>query len=240
MQHLLSTILLGPILLAQGKYVRATIEMLDEPPGLRQGVVGQGPEIGLLIVGDSAAAGVGCSHQDEALLGQILTRLTPHYTVNYCLQATTGHNSADCLHNLQTLEPKQYDVVLTSLGVNDVTSGCSLKSFEQRQRNLVSLAQNKFGAKQVILSGLPPVGNFPALPNPLRWYLGAQAKRFDRVVEKITLEPSLSSSLDYIKFEFDGDTSVIATDGFHPGPKVYSLWAELAAQIVLDNNVVSE
>ena len=34
----------------------------------------------------------------------------------------------------------------------------------------------------MIVSGLPPVGKFPALPQPLRWYLGGRAKLFDRLI----------------------------------------------------------
>jgi len=229
MLHLLSTIALGPVLLIQGKSVRNNIEVLPEPEGARTGVMGNGPILRLLITGDSAGAGVGSSHQDQALLGQLVSQLAPHYEVHFRLEATSGDNSADCLAKLEQLAPQPFDVVITSLGVNDVTSGCSKKKFEQRQRALLALFKTKFNAQQVILSGLPPVGHFPALPQPLRWYLGAQATRFDRIVERLSQE----HGCDYIKFDFDGDTSPIATDGFHPGPRVYALWAELAATKVL-------
>ena len=118
--------------------------------------------------------------------------------------------------------------MLTSLGVNDVTSGCSAGKFEQRQDQLASLLQNKFGATQIILSGLPPMGYFPALPQPLRWFLGSRATVLDFRLRKIATE----RNLDYIEFEFDGDTSVVASDGYHPGPKVYEHWAGLAVELI--------
>jgi hypothetical protein len=32
------------------------------------------------------------------------------------------------------------------------------------------------------LSGLPPMHRFPALPQPLRWYIGSRARDFDRAL----------------------------------------------------------
>ena len=51
--------LLGPALWVQGKYVRRVTPRLPEPPGPRSGHCGQGPQLRLLIAGDSAAARVG-------------------------------------------------------------------------------------------------------------------------------------------------------------------------------------
>ncbi|RMD81354.1 MAG: SGNH/GDSL hydrolase family protein, partial [Candidatus Dadabacteria bacterium] len=62
----LATITLGPLLLWQGWRVRLNVPRLPEAPGPRQGRAGKGPLLRLLIVGDSAAAGVGAAHQDEA------------------------------------------------------------------------------------------------------------------------------------------------------------------------------
>ncbi|MEM8598518.1 MAG: SGNH/GDSL hydrolase family protein, partial [Bacteroidota bacterium] len=64
----LSKILLGPVLLAQGKRVRRVALKLPEPPGDRESTVGNGPPLRLLVVGDSSAAGVGAETQDDALL----------------------------------------------------------------------------------------------------------------------------------------------------------------------------
>ena len=61
-----TTIGLGPVLLAQGHYVRRVTPRLPEPEGLRQGVEGSGPPLRLLILGDSSAAGVGVATQAEA------------------------------------------------------------------------------------------------------------------------------------------------------------------------------
>ncbi len=56
---------LGPLLLAQGLYVRKTISKLPEPQGDRAGICGSGRELHMLILGDSAAAGVGAASQPD-------------------------------------------------------------------------------------------------------------------------------------------------------------------------------
>ena len=225
-KHLLVTILLGPLLLLQGKFVRRTIEVLPEPIGQRQGRIGGGKRLRLLIVGDSAAAGVGAATQDQALLGCLISALQDDYAVTYLMLANTGDSTLDCIRHLQSSPAQKFDAVLTSLGVNDVTSGCSENTFATRQAMLIELLQSKFEPQQIILSGLPPMSHFPALPQPLRWYLGAQAKRFNRELCALASQ----HNLDFIEFEFDGDLSVMASDGFHPGPKVYLQWARLAEE----------
>jgi hypothetical protein len=62
----LAMVLLAPVLAAQGMYVRRVTPSLSEPEGVRSGVFGAGPKIKLLIVGDSAAAGLGAATQHQA------------------------------------------------------------------------------------------------------------------------------------------------------------------------------
>src|SRR5258708_2653740 len=70
---------LGPLLLAQGVYVRRTALKLPEPPGPREGVSGAGAPFSLLVAGDSAGAGVGSPTHDAALIGHIRAALSAGY-----------------------------------------------------------------------------------------------------------------------------------------------------------------
>ncbi len=56
-----------PVLVTQGPFIKLRTERLEEPKGAREGVVGQGPDLRLLIIGDSSAAGVGVTSQSQAL-----------------------------------------------------------------------------------------------------------------------------------------------------------------------------
>ncbi len=221
----LAGLLLAPVWLSQGLYVRATTPRLPEPPGPRSGTEGEGPVRRLLIIGDSSAAGVGAVHQSAALSGQLRAGLRARYRLQWRLLAETGLTTRACHRRLQRLEPEPVDAVVTALGVNDVTGGAGLAAWQQGQTALVGLLRSRFAARHIILSGLPPVSRFPALPQPLRWYLGQRAVRFDRCLENLAAR----EQCHYIAMNFTLDPDLMAADGFHPGPGIYAAWGEAAA-----------
>src|SRR5882757_272104 len=106
MGYQFATIGLGPVLLAQGRYVRRVTPRLPEPEGLRQGIEGSGPLLRLLILGDSSAAGVGVATQAEALSGRLVAALATTFRVSWKLVATSGLTSAEVLKLLEA-EPEQ-------------------------------------------------------------------------------------------------------------------------------------
>ncbi len=231
MRHLISTVALAPILLAQGWRVRRTVPELPEPAGPRAGMVGSGPPLRLLVVGDSAAAGVGARTQDEALSGQLAVALAPTFRLQWRLLAFTGATTGDMLRRLRAEPETEVDVVLSSLGVNDVTGRVSLGAWRRAQRELIDLLQERFCARQVILSGLPPMHRFPALPQPLRWYVGSRARDFDRVLAEVAASRARCEFLG-LGYEMM-DLEAMASDGFHPGPAIYALWAREAARRIM-------
>ncbi len=229
----LATVLLGPVLLCQGRSVRRRVPRLPEPPGAREGVAGRGPALRILITGDSAAAGVGAPHQDQALLGQLVSRLSRLHRVEWTLDALTGATTASTTARLRRLDPCRYDVAVTSLGVNDVTSGVRRSRWRGQQAELRSLLRERFAASRIVVSGLPPVDGFPSLPQPLRWYLGSRARQFSRDLEKdVTAEPGCR----FVDLRFAEDTGLMAADGFHPGPAIYAGWAQRVADLVLSGH----
>ena len=236
MRHILSTIALAPLLLWQGRRVRAEVPRLPEPTGERHGTVGSGLQLKLLIVGDSAAAGVGAETQSEALSGAVLSVLQDSFEVRWKLIATTGHTTADALAELVALASEPFDVVITSLGVNDVTSQHSLKKWQRQQLDLIAALKLRFDAGQIYLSGLPPMHRFPALPHPLRWYIGSRARQFDRELERLVQQVP---NCEFVALNFSGlGTDAMASDGFHPGPEIYRQWGdELARRIKLRHGV---
>jgi len=227
-----ATILLGPLLLYQGRRVRKQVPLLPEPPGDRIGTKGTGPELSLLVVGDSAAAGVGAESQQEALLGQIVEGLASRFTVHWRLHAVTGATTASTIDRLQHVESSPYDVVATSLGVNDVTAMVGRADWLNQQKSLRTKLVEMFQPKLIVLSGFPPVRAFPALPQPLRWYLGRRSQELDRDLER---EISDAAGISYIPLDFAHGPQLMAADGFHPGPPAYTLWGQRIVEVILHN-----
>ena len=229
MRYALLTFALAPALIPQGLWARWRTLRLPEPPGPRAGTSGHGPRLRLLIAGDSAAAGVGAPHQRQALSGQLVRRLSRELRVEWQLEARTGATTAATLDHFSELEATSFDVALLSLGVNDVTGGVSINRWQRKQQALWQLLRNKFGVRQIIVRGLPPVHGFPALPQPLRWHLGSRATQFHRVLQRIAEQ---EPDCDFLDLRFIRDIKLMANDGFHPGPGVYRIWADNAAKLI--------
>ena len=221
-----------PVLLAQALYVRARALKLPEPEGARRGETGSGPLLRLLILGDSSAAGVGVETQDQALLGQVTRGLAPHALVQYQLVAQSGARTGDVLAWLDDLPDRQYDVVALATGVNDVIKAVPLRRWVQQQAMLIDRLTGEFGARHVVVSGLPPMHQFPLLPQPLRWVLGRQASRFDRHLRQMV---GTRPRCHMLRVPLDLDAQNMAPDGFHPGADVYALWAQRICDSLLAN-----
>ncbi len=229
MGYQFATIGLGPVLLTQGRYVRRVTPRLPEPAGQRQGVDGAGPSLSLLILGDSAAAGVGVATQSEALSGQLVSALAPYFRVSWKLVAKSGLTAHEVLQQLETEPGERFDVAVTSTGVNDVTGGTRPELWLATQRRLVELLEQKFQARHILLSSLPPMHGFPALPQPLRWYLGGRARRLNRMLRHWVGQ---SERCEFVPIDFPLQVELMASDGFHPGADAYSMWASQLAAVI--------
>ncbi len=230
MRLAMTTLALAPLLVVQGWYVKRVTPRLPEAEGARQGVTGQGKRLRLLVVGDSAAAGVGAVHQREALVGQLTAELATQCEVSWLLIAKTGFTTADLLAHLAQQRSQHFDVAVVSLGVNDVTRRVATRHWLKQQQELVELLATKFGVQKVLLSGVPPMGHFKALPQPLRWYVGLYAKQFNRQLKK-HFDNHAYGYVVSPKARFEPE--FLAKDGFHPSPIAYQRWAKVVAKEIL-------
>ena len=153
----ISTLFLMPIIVAQGIVVKQRTPKLIEPIGERQGIVGLGRPLSLLILGDSAAAGVGVEYQHQALSGVLLSQLMNEYQLTWALHAKTGNNTRLVIDAINALEPQVYDVIVTSIGVNDVTKLTSTRLWIKQQKQLFTELRKKFDPKLIIVTGVPPM-----------------------------------------------------------------------------------
>lgn len=228
---MIAKILLGPVLLWQGRHVRATALRLPEAAGPRSV---DGGALRLLIVGDSSAAGVGAAHQGEALAGQLAQALSRRLgePVGWQLVATSGHRSAQALAALQAAELARADVLITALGVNDVVDQVNPRTALAALEHLHRLAAERAGVRLSLHCAAPPMQHFPVLPQPLRWFFGRQAARFNAALAaSVAGQPA--RRVVPLPAEMQREAAALmAEDGFHPGPRGYALWAEALADQV--------
>lgn len=227
-QHI-ALALIGPMLYLQGRRVRQRTPQLPEPQGARIGTTGQGAALRLLIVGDSAAAGVGVADQQQALSGQLVAALAADHTVSWQLLARSGDTSAQLLDALADAPAQAVDVVVVSIGVNDVTALISRRRWRANLRALVGLLEGRFGRPRVVLTPVPPMHRFPALPQPLRWWLGLRAQALNRDMRRLA---DAHAAVSCVPIDYPADTQFMASDGFHPGARAYALWARHLARAI--------
>lgn len=237
LQWWLITLLCWPLLLWQGKRVRKLALRLPEAAGRRSGMLGSGESLRLLICGDSAAAGVGIEQQQQAFSGQLVELLAKQYQVNWQLAAKTGLDSAGLNSLLQQSYSHQnavyrLDVVVVSIGVNDVTARRSKAEFQQQIIALLSRLATDFTDPYVLFSAIPPMQHFTALPSPLNYWLGLKASMLNQAMAaELKHWPKAQMICSDIALTAD----LLAADGFHPSAKGTGIWAKMLADAIVVN-----
>ena len=234
----LPALALAPLLFVQGRHVRRVTPVLPEPPGSRSGVRGKGQPIRVLILGDSAAAGVGASSQSTALAGRLVGELAADFTVHWRLLAESGLTTRDLIARLADHPGEAFDVVIVSIGVNDVIAGSRTRTWTDALSRLLDRLAADFGGRHVLLSALPPMHRFtalppmhrfPALPQPLRWCVGLRAGRFNHELKRFAQRDGRCTVVD---LNYPRDPAYLASDRFHPGEPAYRHWAEVVARSI--------
>ena len=195
MLYRLLTILLAPLIMVQAYYVKRTTVRLPEPKGLRNGVSGSGSKTSILIVGDSAAAGVGVETQDQALSGSLVTALSGTHEISWQMIAKTGDTSKKLYTRLEKTPKAPVEYALISIGVNDVTSLIKSEEFVSNLTKIIELLKKEYHARRILITKIPPMHLFPALPQPLRWWLGVKANNLNDVLAELVNAFVLKSNI---------------------------------------------
>ena len=260
-------VFLAPVYLYQGHKIKRDTVRLPEPNGERHGQVqldnpasnlpntlkdNRQQTLNLMIVGDSAAAGVGSQTQQEALVGNLIPLLTQQPIIqtkfnilNWSLQATTGHTSFDILRRLYIMPAPNLpiDVMILSVGVNDTTSSVSVNKWQQQIEDIVAIAQRKFGVRELVFLSLPPMAQMPAIPAPLNNFVGAKASILDNTLQQVcTAHDGVTyMATDFARMidEHSNGTPIdirvmFASDGFHPSSLMYGYWAQQLVELIVE------
>lgn len=228
--------LLLPLSALQGLRLRHSAPRMPEAAGKRSGVCGQGNKLNLLAMGDSIIVGVGLETMKQSLPVQFANALASHLgcCVNWHLEGKNGADIAYLRQQIANLDQHHAaDIILISIGVNDVTGLISKRTWRLQFRKLVKELKGKWPHAQVIFAGLPPMDKFPLPPQPLRFTLGHRADSLDSIAaELISKQPNMQ----HIPTTIDAHNQSFCADGFHPSAESCSFWAmELAQRLEADN-----
>ena len=228
-----------PFLLPQALYVRRFAPRLPPAAGPTEGSYGRGRRLRLIGIGDSIIAGVGANRLSDALIGRTAEALATcsNRLVHWSAVGLNGANSASVLQQLlPRLPPEKADVIILSMGVNDVTALTRLAQWTRNIRELLRLLRAHSPDSLITVAGLPPLHEFPLLPQPLRAVLGVRARMLDGALHEIV---ATTANSVYVPLDFDPAPEKFASDGYHPSAEGYreygdSMARRIAAAIAAD------
>ena len=88
--------------------------------------------------------------------------------------------------------------------------------------------------RHVAFAALPPMHEFPLLPQPLRWIMGRDALRHN---EAMAVWAATRGDVSHVPIDIRLDASCMASDGFHPGEPVYRVCGEALARHIAHKNI---
>ena len=207
-------------------------ELPDSTPLDHDGRIGgDGPALRMVWLGDSTAAGVGASSADAAIPRRVARGL--HRPVDLTVRAVSGDRVADVVRDqVADLDRLRPDVVLVSIGANDVVHLTSNDAFRRSYEQLVDVIPA--GALLVVL-GVPDMGAPPRFAQPLRAVVGWRGRHLERVAEEV------AEDAEALFVDIAGETGpamradtgrTFAVDRYHPSDAGYALWADAVLEVL--------
>ena len=233
-------LVLSPLLIAQAVGTRKRAPVLPEAAGPREGQIGAGPSaLRLLIAGDSSAAGVGVAHQDQAFAGHFIRALNKRSgrPLRWRLRARSGLTTRQVHDMLLAEPPPAADVAIVLTGVNDVIDLIPPRRAVEHRAALADWLLADGRARHVVFAALPPINQFPLLPQPLRRVMGDDARRHNDAMAQWA---GARSDVHFVPVELQLSPAAMASDGFHPGEPIYRACGEALARFIAERIIPKE
>ena len=214
-----------PILFLQALYTRGkAIKLPDAEPPYSGRYGASDVSFDLVGFGDSVIAGTGLSKAEQSItskLGEEIQKKTGH-SVKWSSYGVNGDKLKDLLARVNSISGNGGNLIVVSVGVNDVTRLTSLKAWRRDLRVLINKLRGRFD--RLLFLGLPPMEAFPILPFPLRWFLGLRASMLN-----FCLAEETEIFHDVFHFEYHGRPSNrdMAEDGYHPSESACEDFAKI-------------
>lgn len=227
-----------PLLIWQGKQVRKVVPTLPEAEGTSGQIIGNESVINILTIGESTFAGVGVQTHEEGVTGQLAKFLhaKTQQTINWQVIAKSGYNAKKVLEDLVPQIPETpFDIVVIGLGGNDTFELNFPIRWQRDLINTIKEIQLKLPQARILISPLPPVGQFPAFPFPMNKFLGGLKELHSLAVNPI---PKMFNNVYYDSSRFKSiDGAIMFSDGVHPSAFTYSVWGEKLADFIVEKKL---
>ncbi|MCW2681305.1 MAG: family lipase [Frankiales bacterium] len=215
------------LLATEAKLARRTIGIPTEQAPRAAGSYGRGKRgvkpVHLVVLGDSAAAGLGCERADQTpgalVAGGIARDL--RCRVDLDVVAVTGARSADLEVQVARALRRPVDVAVIVIGANDVTHRVPIAAAARDLSRAVA-ALRAAGA-DVVVGTCPDLGSVKPVMQPLRTVAAHWSRRLAAAQTVATVDQGgVAVSLgDLLAQEFSEHPHLWSADRFHPSADGY-------------------
>jgi len=234
-----------PIMFFQSRKIKREFPDLPEAEN-PVGEVGSGPEMSILIVGESSVAGVGVATHTEGIAGQMSAELATKsgHRIAYTVVAKSGYTAQKVHEELVTEIPeKPYDLILVGLGGNDTFQVSTPWFWKRSMQALIEDLNAKFPNTPIVVICMPPVHTFTAFGHLLKFFLGRLTMLYGREIRRMAKRLDYLHYYDYViyleewiaRYPEANRPDDFFSDGVHPSPLTYRLWGRETARFILKN-----
>jgi lysophospholipase L1-like esterase len=199
------------------------------------------PVLRLVLLGDSAAIGVGVEWLSETVGGQLArllaegTLATGERHVLLSSVGVAGSRSTDLATQVaRALLGDKPDVAVILIGAHDATS---LRSAEESAEHLGEAVQRlRDAGVQVVVGTCPDLGALRSVAQPLRQVTGWLGRRMARAQARavVAADGVVVDLGEETGAVFRADAGTFCYDGFHPSADGYRVWAHALYPAVAD------
>ncbi len=188
----------------------------------------QKPIFKAVVLGDSTALGQGTDSVEDSFGHQYLQNnpVLKYRNWSFENRAISGVKISEVIKHQLDFEP--VDLVMVSIGANDITGNTKPSEFQTSVETLAKLLGNK--AKQIIWLNIPDFITSPILLPPLNYFLSEREKTLNTIIKNTVLQPNFQIIDVYNEaresFAIDPDR-YFGADKYHPSKAGYAVWAGL-------------
>lgn len=189
------------------------------------------PNMRVLVVGDSLAAGVGAANPEDSLAGRIAAMLPQAEVVN---EGISGARIGEVKEAVRRAPEGSYDFIFITAGANDVLRLTSLQEAQAQMDEL--LKEAKVRGRYVVLLTCGNMGLAPIFPPGVSAFYSHRAEaalqRFAQVAQENDVAfVNLFYEEDEDPFAQD-EERYYASDKFHPSGEGYGIWYESIVDVL--------
>ena len=235
-----------PIMYFQGKKIRQNVPKLPEARN-PSGYIKTNSEktLKVLAIGESTVAGVGVDFHENGFIGSLAKEISKqtNNSVLWHVYAKSGFTAKMVRKKLiPKIEDTNADIIVIGLGGNDAFKLNSPDIWIHNINLLMKSLKRKFPATPIYFTNMPPIKEFPAFTNIIKFVIGSLVEILgNRLKKRVKNKKNVFYNDEIItlkswqeKYNLEGDASIFFSDGVHPSKLTYQVWGKDMATFIMN------